>query len=182
MTPAQESKEIDLEDVVPSFCNAYSSELRGTLLPFAPEVYLLAKIGGSRRVAAHFSEMLGRPLSRKPVLDLLAKIHKGEITITREEILEAAKKHPLAARFMARAPWLSDPKTLKAVVPEPPKKPVGRPQGTKTTKPGAAKPKITLSPAAPTPADTVNPPNKYGPKATPAMIAAYERIEKGLPD
>jgi hypothetical protein len=108
------------ESCVPTFCEAYSADLRGTLVPYAPEVYLLAKIGGSRRVAAHFSKMLGKKISRKPVLTVLAKIQSGELKVSREEIIEAAAKHPIAQRFLARAPWLADPSSKKTVVAEPP--------------------------------------------------------------
>ncbi len=142
------------------FCDNYKSELRGTLLPFAAEVYLLSKIGGTRRTAEHFSRLLGRKLSRKPVINILSKIRRGEINVTQEDVLRAANKHPISARFVRTAPWLTDPKSKQTLVPEPepaspaPKPPKRRGRPRKNGAAEAATAVVKVNPVEPEPTGT----------------------------
>lgn len=95
--------------LLPDFCNQYGGKCRGVLVPYAAEVVLIVQMGGLRLAAEYFSKKFGRGFSTKPFRDLLAKVQTGAIPVTEEEMLETAKLHPLAERFLAKNPEAINP-------------------------------------------------------------------------
>lgn len=114
-------EDANVEDVVPLYCTKYNTDLRGTLVPMAAEVVLLTRMGGTRKVARFFSDFLGKKISRRPIETILKRVKKGEIIVTEEQIRRAASRHPMAQRFVEKAPWIVDPKSEATIVPEPQK-------------------------------------------------------------
>jgi len=107
------------------FCNNYLGDLQSTLVPWVAEIVLMVRIGGTRRTAKFLGEELGRKMSRQPIETLMTRVKKGELVVTQEDLERVATSHPIARRFVQKAPWLVDPKSKELIVPEPPK-PKGR--------------------------------------------------------
>lgn len=115
------------EDCISSYFKKFGKEIRGCLVPFAAEVFFLVKVGGVRRCAEHFSDILKRPVSTKPVMTIMEKIKRGELIITQEAVIEAVlkaknpdkKPDPAAKAFATTMPWLTDPKVIKSIEEEP---------------------------------------------------------------
>ncbi|NBZ94836.1 MAG: hypothetical protein EBR40_00105 [Proteobacteria bacterium] len=94
------NKDIPTGDIsVEEFFETYGVRGKGVLLPFAAQVYVIARYGGIRAATDYFSKKLGRKLSKRPIEDILNKIKRGEIVLTEAEIREEASKHPFAAKF-----------------------------------------------------------------------------------
>jgi hypothetical protein len=139
---SQEAKEIaGVSRLVPEYCDAYMGHLQRTLVPLAAEVVLLVRMGGTRRTAQFLGEKLGKKMSRKPIETLMQKVKRGEIVVTQEELEAVALSHPLATRFVQKAPWILDPKSKETIVPDPPK-PKGKRGRPKKVEPVATKPEV----------------------------------------
>jgi hypothetical protein len=95
--------------LLPDFCDQFGGKCRGVLVPYAAEVLLIVQMGSLALAAEYFSAKFGRKISTKPVRDILAKIQAGTIPVSEEEIRQTAKLHPLAERFLAKAPWAINP-------------------------------------------------------------------------
>ena len=86
------------------------------MVPYAAEVVIIAHMSSLALAAEYFSKRFGRKMSVKPVRDVLAKVQQGIIPVSRDELQAAAKLHPLARRFLEKAPWVADPKMVAKVV------------------------------------------------------------------
>lgn len=79
-------------------------------MPYAADVVIIARIDGAPKAAQFFSTEEGVEVSEKQVKILLRKVREGEIIVTREELIAAAKSHPKAAQYLLRNPSLVDPR------------------------------------------------------------------------
>jgi len=126
-----------LEDdalLLPRFIDSNLKDLQSTLVPFVAEIFLMVKLGGTRKTAKFLSDELGRKMSRTPIETLMTRVRKGELVVTQEDLERAATSHPLARKFVQKAPWITDPQSKALITPEVPVKPKakrGRPAKTK---------------------------------------------------
>lgn len=126
---------------LPDFLDHFGGKCRGILIPYAAQVYLIVQIGSLNLAAEYFSARFGRKFSTRPIRDVLEKIERGIIPLSREEILEAAELHPAAKRFLGKAPWAIDPKKAARIDPVLPRRKPGRPpKSGKTANEAAGKP------------------------------------------
>lgn len=101
-------------DLLSQYCEQYAGG-RGLLIPYAAEVVLIARMDGVRQCAEFFGHILKRKISRKPVTDILDKVRRGEIHVTREQLMAVASSHPRAARFLEVCPWAAEPSGEKTI-------------------------------------------------------------------
>ena len=154
------------------------------MVPYAAEVVLICHMGSLKLAAEYFSEKFHRKMSIKPVRDVLEKVRAGIIPVTEAEIQEAANLHPLARRFLAKAPWAANPKMADKVESTPaPKRKPGRP---KKSDPAAAVETVnpeepnqtgkgkTSTPATATPSSPPRAFNKQAPDGNKSPIAPEE--------
>ena len=88
----------------------YANKSRGFLTLYAAHVVFIARMTRSSRLTAEFlSQKFGRKFSRRPVEDILKKVSRGEIVITRDELADVAKEHPTAQRYAELNPEILDP-------------------------------------------------------------------------
>ena len=97
------------------FCEDFAPQSRGFLVPHAAEVILMTRIGSIRLATQYFSKKFNRKFSTKPINDIIAKVRRGEIVVTEEEIAAKAKCVPLAAQFVEKCPWMLNPKSSKSL-------------------------------------------------------------------
>ena len=115
--------------LLPKFINTNLKDLQSTLVPFVAEIFLMVKLGGTRKTAKFLSDELGRKMSRTPIETLMARVRKGELIVTQEDLERASTTHPLARKFVQKAPWLVDPQSKALITPEQPQakpKPKGK--------------------------------------------------------
>jgi hypothetical protein len=112
--------------LLPKFIRNNLKDLQSTLVPFVAEIVLMVRIGGTRRTAKFLSEELGHKMSRKPIETLMMKVNKGMLVVTQEDLERVATSHPLARKFVQKAPWLVDPQSRVLITPEAPVKPRGK--------------------------------------------------------
>jgi hypothetical protein len=101
------------------FCEDFAPQARGFLVPHAAEVILMTRIGSIRLATQYFTKKFGRKFSTKPINDIIAKVKRGEIVVTEEEIAAKAKCVPLAAQFVEKCPWMLNPRSSKTLTEEP---------------------------------------------------------------
>jgi hypothetical protein len=101
------------------FCEEFAPQARGFLVPHAAEVILMTRIGSIRLATKYFTKKFNRKFSTKPINDIIAKVKRGEIVVTEEEIAAKAKCVPLAAQFVEKCPWMLNPRSSKTLVEEP---------------------------------------------------------------
>lgn len=68
---------------------------RGVLIRFAPEICVIVALGGTPLATKYISSKLGKPISTKPVRDIVEAVAEGKIIVTNRQIIEAADSHPL---------------------------------------------------------------------------------------
>ena len=123
--------------LLPKFIDTNLKDLQSTLVPFVAEIFLMVKLGGTRKTAKFLSVELGRKMSRTPIETLMARVRKGELIVTQEDLERASTTHPLARKFVQKAPWLVDPQSKVLITPEipvaKPKARRGRPSKKKET-------------------------------------------------
>lgn len=84
---------------VTDFLESYSGKTKGVLVPYAAQIYVIVLVGGIRAATEYCSQKLRRKMSKRPVEDLLRKIHNGEIKVTKEELWKEANKNPITAKL-----------------------------------------------------------------------------------
>ncbi len=114
--------------LLPDFCANYAGRCRGILVPYAAEVVVICHMGSLALAAEYFSERFGRKMSTKPIRDVLERVRAGIIPCTQDEIQAAANLHPLARRFLEKAPWAANPKMADKAEASAPKRKPGRPK------------------------------------------------------
>ena len=87
-----------------------------TLVALAPHVLLLARCEGAPETAKYFSERLGVNVTVKMVKTLKAKVARGALVVTREELEAAAMSHAITAARMIREPAICDPQHYRAAI------------------------------------------------------------------
>lgn len=128
-------------DPLPDFLDRFAGRCRGILIPFAAQVYLIVQIGSLQLAAEYFSGRFGRRFSTRPIRDVVDKIERGIIPLSREQILEAAELHRVAKAYVDNAPWAIDPKEAAKIDPVSPRRKPGRPpKSGKTTNEAAEEP------------------------------------------
>jgi hypothetical protein len=112
---------------LPDFLDHYGGRCRGILIAHAVQLYLIVQIGSLQLAAEYFSGRFGRKFSTRPIRDIIDKIERGIIPLSREQILEAAELHRVAKGYLDNAPWAIDPKAAAKMDPVLPRRKPGRP-------------------------------------------------------
>lgn len=99
------------QKLVADFCDSeFAPRSRGFLVPYAAHVVYIARMSRSTRLTAAFlSEKFGRKFSRRPVEDILAKVKKGDIVVTAEQLAAVASEHPSAQHHAELYPDILNP-------------------------------------------------------------------------
>lgn len=179
--------------LVAEFCDSeFAPRSRGFLVPYAAHVVYIARMCRSTRLTAAFlSKKFDRTFSRRPVEDILAKVKKGEIVVTPEQLAQVAAEHPMAQHYAERLPDMLNP-TSKMEIEDAPTPAAKKSAATKKAKTTSKKAKATTE--APT-AKTVPP--EHDAEEPPAVttiadeenrspekqkqFAALERLQKLIP-
>lgn len=142
------------------FCEDFAPQARGFLVPHAAEVILMTRIGSIRLATQYFSKKFNRKFSTKPINDIIAKVKRGEIVVTEEEIAATAKCVPLAAQFVEKCPWMLNPRSSKSLT----EKPVSAAKQVDTARKTAKKKAKEISKATDEPAAAKAPADEDGRK------------------
>lgn len=179
-------------DIIRRFFEKHRSG-RCALIPYAPAVVLIARIDGAQRCADFFSELTGHSFSRKPVTDIVNKVERGDIVVTKEQLTHAAKSHPHAAQFAEACPWVIDPKGRKSATEDTRKNTKKNPAkkgGTSSTPPTVTDDEPTSVPSPPRGESLASPDGQaevetYGNQPSPATLEriaeAMKEAEKSAP-
>lgn len=105
------------QKLVADFCDSdFAPRSRGFLVPYAAQVVYIARMSRSTRLTAAFlSKKFGRKFSRRPVEDILAKVKKGDIVVTAEQLAEVAREHPSAQHHAELYPDILNPISKMAI-------------------------------------------------------------------
>lgn len=103
---------------VADYFNGKPQKTRSVLIALAADILILARCEGAPATARYFSEKLNAPVTEKMIKIIKSKAAKGEIVVTKKELVNAAMSHPITAARVKREPSLCE--IPAPTIPKPP--------------------------------------------------------------
>jgi hypothetical protein len=93
---------------VADYFNAKPQKPRSVLIAMAADIIILSRCEGAPATARYFAQKLNFPVTEKMIKSIKSKAAKGEIVVTKDELVTAAMSHPITAARVKREPYLCE--------------------------------------------------------------------------